>query len=209
MEGAIDELTHLLAMTRLDAQESGDDGRRDAGPEVLHVVEGPTADLRVEEVGAEFPNFAFQHSHPARCERLGHQTTEAGVIGGIGENHHAADDVGTHDLEHGAMRGAERPGVAVGGVDVNEAAESVEIVRRVVIDGRLVPQETPHRVRVLLVLLADGIPRQRALGPGRAQDVSHSLMPPRMPALLSMIVMRSSVSPNSSRSTRRAFPPPM
>jgi hypothetical protein len=45
-------------------------------------------------------------------------------------------------------------------------------------------------------------------GSGQAV-IPHSLIPPRMPAVLSTMVIRSRASPNSSRSIRRAFPPPM
>ena len=130
VEGPVDELAHLFAMTRLYAEQRGDDGGRDTGPEVLHVVKGPAAYLRIEEGGAEFPDFAFEHGHAAWREGLGHQAAEPGVVGGIREDHHAADDVRAHDLEHGAMGRAERLGIAVGGVDVDEPAQGVEVVRR-------------------------------------------------------------------------------
>ncbi len=209
VEGAVDELAHLLAVSRFDAEESGDDGRRHSGAEVLHVVEGSAADVRVEQIGAEFPDLALEYGHATWREGLGYQAAQTGVIGRIREDHHAADDRRTHELEHRAMGRAERPGIAVGRIDVHESTQGVEVMCLVVIDRRFVPEETPHGVRVVLVLLADGIPRQWALGPDRRHETSHNLMPPRIPALLSTTVMRSRISPNSSRFTLRAFPPPM
>ena len=50
-----------------------------------------------------------------------------------------------------------------------------------------------------------GSPADQATG----LSFSHNLMPPSMPAVFSMIVMRSSAAPRSSRFILRAFPPPI
>ena len=118
---------------------------------------------------------------------------------------------------HRAVRGDERLGVAAEGVDVGEAAHGVEVVLLVVIERLLVAQALPDGVRVGLVLLVERIPGQW-LGVDRGHCgppstptwcASQSLMPPRMPALLSTTVMRSSTSPRSRRLTRPPLPPPM
>jgi hypothetical protein len=83
------------------------------------------------------------------------------VLGRVDEDHHAvAGDVLGHEFEDRAVRRAEPFGVAVGGFDVLEAAEGVEAVFGVVVNGRLVAQTPPDRMGIVLQSVVEGIPAQ-------------------------------------------------
>ena len=218
VEGLVDPAADHVAVLGRHAEEGGDHVGRDAGAEVLHVVERAAADQAVEQVDAQGADVVLEELHAPRREGLGDQAPVAGVLRRVHEDHHLhVDRIGRDHLHHRAVRRDERLGIAAEGVDVGEAAHGVEVVLLVVIEGLLVAQALPDGVRVGLVLLVERVP-----GEGLGVDGGHcgppstptwwpsqSLMPPRMPALLSTTVMRSSTSPRSRRLTRPALPPPM
>jgi ribosomal protein L30/L7E len=165
VKGTVNEVAHLVPVSGWHAEEGGNDRRRHPGAEVGHVVEPVRADVRIEELGAQGSDLLLEDGDAARGEGLGHQAAQTGVIGRVQENHEPAlQGLGLHQLQHGAMGRAEGLGIAMGRIGIDEAAQGIEIVLRVVVDGSLVAQATPDRMGISLVLLVERVSGQGAVG---------------------------------------------
>ena len=95
-----------------------------------------------------------------------------GVVRRVHEDHEpTAVLIRRHHLEHGAVGRAESLGIAMGGVDIGEATQGVEIVFGVVVHRLLVAQPSPDGVRIRLVGRIQRIPGQRGrLGRGHGLE---------------------------------------
>ena len=118
--------------------------------ERVDVVELVLAVDGVEELPAEQADAAFEVGDRARREGPGHELAQARVLGRVLHDHHrdVLVGLGRDHLEDDAVPRLERVGVEQPVEHVVVAAQRVEVVLLVVVDGRLVAEPTPHRIRV-------------------------------------------------------------
>ncbi len=130
------------------AQQGADHPRRQDRREVLHVVERARSHVGVEQLGADGAHVVLERTHPAWRERPRHQGPNLGVVGRVEQDQHgvAAPRLRGHQLEHDPVVRAEALRVAARRLHVLVAAQRVEVVLLVVVDGRLVAQASPHVV---------------------------------------------------------------
>src|SRR5262249_48980186 len=144
-DGAISGL--LLGRLRYPEQHS-DGSHRQLRAEVGDEVEAPGAHQRIKGSFAERTDLGFQRAHLLRSEHPGKQVAMNGVLGWVLEDHDAGRhlDVRLDELEHGPACGAvgltihERP------LHVVEAADGVEVVLRVVVEGYFLAKAPVHGV---------------------------------------------------------------
>ena len=158
VQALVGELLELLGVPLGVADQRQDHGGRQQPGEVLDVVELVlTLDL-VEEVVRQRRDLHLEVGDAARREGPGHELAQLRVVGRIHHDHHR-DAVGLlrHDLEHDPVARDERLVVEEPGEHVVVAAQGPEVELLVVIDGRLVAQALPDRVRIGVDLVVVGV----------------------------------------------------
>ena len=150
VQGLVGELAELVGVA-VRVPDEGEDhrGRQQTG-ERADVVELVLAVDGVEELAAEQPDATFEVGDRTRREGPGHELAQARVLGRVLHDHHrdVLVGLGGDHLEHDAVARLERLGVDEPVEDVVVAAQRVEVVLLVVVDGRFVTEPTPHRIRV-------------------------------------------------------------
>jgi hypothetical protein len=139
-EDVVHEVAELLLILLGHSEEGRDDGRGQDGREVLHVVECPGADVRVEKFCAHGPDPVLEHRHPPTGEGSGDQSSQHGVPGRVQGNDQPCirHRFAGHRFECRAVARAECFDVPMGLLDVVKAGQHPEIVAIVVIEGCLV-----------------------------------------------------------------------
>jgi hypothetical protein len=149
-EAGVDRVADGLLVGLRDAEQHADRAHRHLRAEVLDEVEAAGAHEGVEAVGAELAHLRLDGGHLAGREHAREEAAVAVVPGGILEDEHARRhvDVGLDQLEERALGGGVGAGVEEAPLHVVEPAEREEPVLVVAVEGVLVPQPAPHRVRV-------------------------------------------------------------
>ena len=161
-EDVVHQVAKLLPVLLGHSEESGDDGRGQDGREVLHVVECPGADVRIEQICTHGPDPVLEHRHPTTGEGSGDQSPQHGVPGWIQGNDQPCigHRFAGHRFEGRAMTRTECLHIPVGLLDVVKAGQHPEIKSIVVVERCLVPQALPERVRVVSEFRAERVPVQ-------------------------------------------------
>ena len=149
-QGRVDVVADGLLVALGDPEQQADGAHRHLRAELGDEVEAACADERVEATGAELADLALQLVHPPRREGTRQQSAVDGVGRGVLEDEDARGhlDPRLDQLEDGAPSRDVGRGVEQAPLHVLEAAQGVEVVRLVVIEGRLLAQPAEHRVRV-------------------------------------------------------------
>ena len=104
VERLVDPTADHVAVLGRHAEQRGDHVGRDAGAEVLHVVERAPADQAVEQVDAEGADVVLEQLHAPRREGLRDQAPVAGVLRRVHEDHHLHVDRIGRDHLHARCR---------------------------------------------------------------------------------------------------------
>jgi hypothetical protein len=133
-----------------DAEEHADDPHGEHGAQLGDDVEARRADERVEAADAVGADLVLQLGHAPGREHPGHEAAVAGVDRRVLEQQHARGqlDARADDVEDVAAGVGEGLPVPQAPLDVGEARQRPEVVRLVVVGGRLFPQAGVGRVRV-------------------------------------------------------------
>ncbi len=128
----------------------------------------PRADERVERARRVGPDLGLDGGQPARREDPAEQSAVQVVVGRVLEDEHARRhlDLGLDDLEHRPLGRAVGLPVDEGLLDVVVAAQRVEVVLLVEVEGRLVAQPLPHWVGVGVDVEVVGVVVRRGRGRG-------------------------------------------
>lgn len=142
-------VAHEVPAVPWDTQQCANHPHRDLHGQVSCEVEPTTVRLPVQGVGTELTDTGLQGGHPLRREQAPEQRAMHAVRGRVlGDDRSLGlRDPGLDELEGYAPAGDEVATVDHGPLDVIEAAQRVEILVRVAIQGRFVPETPEHRIR--------------------------------------------------------------
>ena len=146
----VDLLADRLLVLLGDPEQHADDAHGHELAQVLHEVELPRPDERVEHLRAVGAHLGLERLHLLRREDARQEAAVDVVRGRVLEEDRPGRDLDARldDLEHRtAARDVGLP-VEHGLVDVVPAAQREELVLLVPVQRRLVAQALPHRVRV-------------------------------------------------------------
>ena len=157
-ESFVDVLTERFLVLLGDAQEHADGAHRHRGADVADEVEAAGFHQRIEAAGAELAHLGLELLHAAGCEGARQQAAMEVVVRRVLED----DRAGRHlegalgnlldELHDGALAGDVRRPIHGTRLHVRKAAQGVEVVAVVVIEGSLVAQPLPDRIRVRIDL---------------------------------------------------------
>ena len=149
-QALVDAVAERLLVLLGDAEQHADRAHRHLGAEVGDEVEAAAADQRVEAAGAELAHLGLDRRHLAGGEHPRQQAPVEVVVGRVLEDDRPRRDLhaALDELEDRALGRAVGAPVDEAPLDVLEAAQRVEVVALVVVEGLLVAQAPPHRVRV-------------------------------------------------------------
>src|SRR5262245_8950174 len=149
-QALVDAIADRFLVLFGDAEQHADRAHGHLRAQIADEVEAAGADQRIEAARAEGADLGFECGDLPRREHARQQAPVDVVLGRVLEDDRAGRylEVALDQLEHRAAPGDVRLPVDRRALDVVEAAQREEVVALVVIEGLLVAEPLPDRIRV-------------------------------------------------------------